>query len=349
MLKKFRVKNFLCLKDVTVDLAPLTVLIGPNSSGKSALFRAIVTFCRLLWYPVRGGPMGDFNVEPGITLDDAVWNGDTALPIIFEAWLDNADADEPEYILELRRGYPGWSIVRERFFFQDRWLDTSQEEFVLETSQRERSWSAPNRSTLAYLTKPYATDNVAGSVIKPIQELRTLIGSARRYRPSASDIASFVKPQAKRFPSPKKIVREIDVDQSGQGLARVLQDVWRSDRPTFEAIEKGLQALHSHILGIDFIQDWRGIGLAYKTNRSKWNVPANLESDGVLLSTFLTLEDAYSTPQFQTVLRRAGEWCSFISFETALSAVKRVYHYKGEWPSYADPCSNTLTRFLECD
>ena len=37
MLTELTVKNFRCLRDVTVPLKPLTVLIGPNDSGKSTL------------------------------------------------------------------------------------------------------------------------------------------------------------------------------------------------------------------------------------------------------------------------------------------------------------------------
>ncbi len=41
MLRKISIKNFRCLRDVSVPLSPLTVLIGPNDSGKSAFLAAI--------------------------------------------------------------------------------------------------------------------------------------------------------------------------------------------------------------------------------------------------------------------------------------------------------------------
>ena len=77
MFRKFRVQNFMCLKDVTVNLEPLTIFAGPNSSGKSALFKALTTFTKLLWYPTHGGIHGDFNVEYGVGL--AVVSGLCAL------------------------------------------------------------------------------------------------------------------------------------------------------------------------------------------------------------------------------------------------------------------------------
>ncbi len=41
MLKKLRVQNFRCLKDVTIDFEPLTVLVGANGSGKSSLLKTL--------------------------------------------------------------------------------------------------------------------------------------------------------------------------------------------------------------------------------------------------------------------------------------------------------------------
>src|SRR5262245_1956238 len=42
-IAKLRVESFGCLRDVTVDFGPLTVLVGPNDSGKSMLLRALAT------------------------------------------------------------------------------------------------------------------------------------------------------------------------------------------------------------------------------------------------------------------------------------------------------------------
>jgi predicted ATPase len=41
MIRSVHIQNFRCLRDVKLDLEPLTVLVGPNASGKSTILRAL--------------------------------------------------------------------------------------------------------------------------------------------------------------------------------------------------------------------------------------------------------------------------------------------------------------------
>src|SRR2546422_4053167 len=41
MLNRLTIKNFRCFRSVDVPLRPLTILIGPNDSGKSAFLTAV--------------------------------------------------------------------------------------------------------------------------------------------------------------------------------------------------------------------------------------------------------------------------------------------------------------------
>lgn len=41
MIRKLAIKNFRCIRDVEVELAPLTAFVGPNASGKSAFLAAL--------------------------------------------------------------------------------------------------------------------------------------------------------------------------------------------------------------------------------------------------------------------------------------------------------------------
>lgn len=52
MISKLRIQNFKCLKDVQLDLAPLTVLIGPNDSGKTSVLEALLALGRTSYLPI---------------------------------------------------------------------------------------------------------------------------------------------------------------------------------------------------------------------------------------------------------------------------------------------------------
>ena len=41
LVRQVRIINYKCLRDVTVDFAPMTILVGPNASGKSAILEAL--------------------------------------------------------------------------------------------------------------------------------------------------------------------------------------------------------------------------------------------------------------------------------------------------------------------
>jgi predicted ATPase len=105
---------------------------------------------------------------------------------------------------------------------------------------------------------------------------------AYRYRPSAIDIAQFVQRPTERG-------RTVNVAENGFGLATKLQDLQNSptDRATFQSIEQDLRRLFPHIVNIGFENDYLGVRLNYRTDRSDDQVRAPQESDGVLLATFL--------------------------------------------------------------
>ena len=41
LIDKIRIKNFRALKDIEINLKPVTILVGANNSGKTTLLRAL--------------------------------------------------------------------------------------------------------------------------------------------------------------------------------------------------------------------------------------------------------------------------------------------------------------------
>lgn len=292
MLRRIRVQNFLSLRDATVDLSPLTVFVGPNASGKSAVFKALVTVSRLLGGTPVQGPKGEFRLEPGVTLDHIVWNGNSGLPIEFSLWWSEDTEDQPGYTLELRKEARGWSVSRERIKLGDKWLDTSEEAFEHETERLPtRRWRAPYRATLCHLVWPFRNDQAAAPAIGPLLAFGARFGEARRYRIGSTSLAAFA--------SPPENPTKVQVNETGWALPLVLQQLQGKDRRLFEAIEQELSRIFPHIRLINFQSERFGVGLAFTTNRSEDLVPASQESDGVLLTTFLLWRLFTGSPSFK--------------------------------------------------
>jgi len=80
MLKRIKINWFRCLKEVALNLSPLTVLVGPNASGKSTLLQALDPGYRLqlrdLWMRERRNFMFRFEYDDGKELQREI----TTLP-----------------------------------------------------------------------------------------------------------------------------------------------------------------------------------------------------------------------------------------------------------------------------
>lgn len=280
MIRRLEIENFMCLKNVSVELEPLTVFVGPNGSGKSAIFKALVTLSKLLNGAPLRGDKGEFSLEPGVTLDSMVWNGDSSLPIRFKVWFGEG-VDGPDYTLELSRHAAGWSVNRETIRSNDGQvlvLDEDHPFFVPTERGERREFKPPLRASITYMVHPLRADSEAQSVIGSILRLGERFGQAWRYRPSASDIAASVSHDPKR---------KTYVGENGRGVVLELQALQGERRDVFEAIERDVCRVFPHIKRIAFKRLAKGVRLCFSTDRSQELVPAPQESDGVLLATFL--------------------------------------------------------------
>ena len=95
MLTRLRIHNFKCLHDVTLELGRLTVLIGPNDSGKSSLLDAL----HLLGRSTHEGIAAIFRGP--LAVENLLWQRDKSLPLRWEVTAFDGRQDVT-YLLELR-------------------------------------------------------------------------------------------------------------------------------------------------------------------------------------------------------------------------------------------------------
>jgi predicted ATPase len=297
MIRRIEFENFMSLKSTAVDLGPLTVFVGPNGSGKSAVFKGLVTLSKLLNGSALRTERGEFFLEAGVNFDDLVWGGNSSLPIKFRIWFDSDDL-EPGYTLELRKRSAGWSVTREKIRVDaNNWIDVDEDHPFEHPTERgsARVHKPPLRGTLRYMVHPFVNDSAARPVIEPILKLAEQFGHAWRYRPSASDIASFVSHDRQAGKNPY-------VAENGRGVAAELQALQGGKREVFEAIEKAVCSVFPHIKAIGFKTDWQGVRFSFRTDRSEDLIPAPQESDGVLIATFLFWRLYTGTPSLKVCL-----------------------------------------------
>jgi hypothetical protein len=93
-------------------------------------------------------------------------------------------------------------VTHERIRAGDGWIQIDEGgSFEHPTERKSGTFvhTSPLRATLRYLVNPALNDAAARPVIEPIIQLAARFGHAWRYRPSAIDIASFVKRPTERF------------------------------------------------------------------------------------------------------------------------------------------------------
>lgn len=143
MLSRIKIKNFRCLRDVSLSLAPLTFLVGPNGSGKSSVLLGIQLLKqsigrRLVFNGefvelgnfedvLYGGQTSDTPLEEGhssITLEVAVKPSKSELDIIAQL-LDPISPQKPSEIEEV-----GYEVSFDEEQIQQSYLVNDQKIFT---------------------------------------------------------------------------------------------------------------------------------------------------------------------------------------------------------------------------
>ena len=284
MIKQFRVQNYKALRDVTLDLTPIHVLIGPNDSGKTSLIEAVAALCRSVDYPLAQAFVGRWDGTDLVRACDAD-------EIVSLAVRDENEATKSEIDYE----------IAVRFSRSGRDPKLSGEKIQC----GDESWSLidqfKNQDSATMIHRIYCGDASRRSwftptAIEPIQEITNPIHQAMSgvqiYRWNARLLS---------LPCGLDETSRFAMQASGFGLARVLDAILGFDRPQFEKLEfrfkqlfpliqslrilstPGFQTQPTEDEFVPLLSRVTGKGIFVRFQGHDADVPATHLSEGVLL------------------------------------------------------------------
>lgn len=274
MIKQFRVQNYKALRDVTLDLTPLHVLIGPNDSGKTSILEALAAFGRSVDYPLNQAFLGSWKDN------ELVWHKNPHLVLELSSYLIRNDV-EAQYSVTCRTTSSGRTIRTENEKISIPSLSNSIQS---PHTNNDRTW-------VRGLTHDAWGENDINNreLIKTIHYLLT---GVHYYRWIPRFLAMPVAPDSQR---------RFRMDTSGFGLALCLDDILGYDRDRFNQLENRFRQIFPQIMSIKLIaepaykspvdttdqipafQAAEGKGLYFEFKNDGQLIPAAQMSDGIML------------------------------------------------------------------
>ena len=272
MITRFRVQNYKALRDVTLDLTPIHVLIGPNDTGKTSILEAFSAFCRSVDHRMSDAFAG------GWTGRRLVWCGQANLPIVFDAVIEGGNGP-CEYSLFCSFGADGRDV---RIFEES--IEASDGRVVA-------SWQADRTSS-----------NVRELASEGLPGLNEASRATRHVYESLKGVHLYRwNPEFLRLPVAPDSKRRFRMAPSGFGLAQCLDEILGDDRERFAELERRFRSIFPYVNSIKLVhepayharsdechgppvlREAEGKGLYFDIEGLDNLLPASQVSDGVLL------------------------------------------------------------------
>lgn len=303
-ISSFRVKNFMIHRDSSIKFFPITVLVGHNAGGKSALFDALINFSMLS----RGNIAQAFGPYPySFEARKHFGTGPTAR-ISYEVDMSVSHKDDSclRYEIQYRQqgatghGSPKFIIYNERL------TKLPGDELLFDNSD-------PDASSIKRIA-PYLADDLSvfaairrAQMAGNYEETNSLVTYCAK---QISGINKFrLDPSIMGHPGriPDIRIDELEgsriprIDHKGEDLAAVLYYLSETNDPLLEEIQKKLQDVLEGFEEFQFNHIGADrIGFSVKFKDERGIVPATNLSDGTL--TLLGLLVLVSTPNRPPIL-----------------------------------------------
>lgn len=270
MITRFGVRNFKALRDVSIDLTPIHVLIGPNDSGKTSILEAMEALCRSVDHQLPSAFTGAWNGP------DLVWNRETDAVVSLTAGFSTAT--EPiSYEIACRFPQDGRRVM------------------VISESAKSAEFpvlvgsKSPSTRVFRINVNNEDADEPTWEAARTVFES---LSGAQFYRWDPRVLALPVAPDSKRG---------FRMETSGFGLAWLLDSILGDDRERFTALERQFCSVFPAIRSIQLVpmpafrspadqieripvlQASEGKGIYFRFSDNGPAIPASQASDGTLL------------------------------------------------------------------
>lgn len=210
MITQFRVRNFKALRDVTLDLTPIHVLIGPNDSGKTSILQAIEALSRSVDYPLAQAFTGAWEGR------DLVWRHLGVNVVLSAAVATETGQCRYEFDCDFSPSGNDVMVRNER-------LNAPPNVYVL------TDHPSPTTFMKRYAGGRQQPPKLPEDAVPLVDCIYSAVRGVHAYRWTPSMLALPVAIDASR---------ESHLEESGFGLAQLLDEIMNFDRSAFASLEE---------------------------------------------------------------------------------------------------------------